>query len=520
MVELTFITSSKIKRAHAEYLCREYDVKVGRQRHYGVGYAEPRIQDREELLEQSIQDAMQRWRKNVSNPDEKFFFIEDTSVIVHCLSAPDREVPGVDVKYWMQENDFASIDRQLKAAGNDRRVTVRSDLLLTLSKRLAEKLGKPYVRFTSQVQGHITEREYQFDTNPLYPWLDNKTFNKWFVPEGSDRPISMLSIEDADRFDFRAGAFNQMLAFLEQHGEIKRRGDAEIARMFQASLPIFPPLFVVCGPTCAGKTTLAEFVTQKYGYYHIEASDFMHLAYYERHGADSPVGIADFALKALKERPSIVAEKILEFIAGLGDIPIILTGFRAREEFDYFKDKYNGRHRPELIVVDADEITRLQRYLDRNRGGNASKERFLYENQLQDQMGLDVLMRSGDAITIVNEGNFCEFYSAFDAGFSERLDNCHPLDCMEHIEPSRLEDAILLALEGEDNAGYTSAGIAKLIKEKLGVSKSKNNVSRYFNQRYHSYYEVQVIDGVKRFRLSQTGRMQAMWLRRKLASSG
>jgi hypothetical protein len=58
----------------------------------------------------------------------------------------------------------------------------------------------------------------------MYPWLDNKTFNKWFV-DGYSQPISMLAIAEADQHDFRAQAFRNMLAFLEQHKIINRRSE-------------------------------------------------------------------------------------------------------------------------------------------------------------------------------------------------------------------------------------------------------------------------------------------------------
>lgn len=193
MFNLYFITSSRSKLMHAQYLARDYDVLIVSQKNYGITYSEPRIEDRDKLLEESLSDAKKRWFKNVSSPHEKMFFIEDTSVIIHALSK-NKEVPGVDVKYWMKDNDFSSVDALLRTEGNNRYVTVQSDILLYLSRNLQQIEGKEYKRFTSSSTGIITEKEHNFKTNPLYPWLDNETFNKWFVPTGSDVPISMLSM--------------------------------------------------------------------------------------------------------------------------------------------------------------------------------------------------------------------------------------------------------------------------------------------------------------------------------------
>ena len=247
MLELTFITSSRIKLEHAMHLCQEYTVNIVEKKYYGKGYEEPRIHERDELLRKSIEDALIRWNKNVTNPGEKFFFIEDTSVIIHSLSTYDLEVPGVDIKYWMKSNDFESVDIKLKALGNDRRVTVRSDVLLTLTDSLKKEGSQPFKRFSSKVTGSIVEHELEVTTNPVYPWLDDKTFNKWFVPDGSSLPLSMLSIEEADKYDFRNGAFKAMLNFLVEKNLVGKKEDhGSHSTMVQASMPIDPPLFVVC----------------------------------------------------------------------------------------------------------------------------------------------------------------------------------------------------------------------------------------------------------------------------------
>jgi len=38
-----------------------------------------------------------------------------------------------------------------------------------------------------------------------------------------------------------------------------------------------------------------------------------------------------------------------------------------------------------------------------------------------------------------------------------------------------------------------------------GKIKSKNNVSRYFNQRFYPYFDIKLVDGKKKYRLSNTG---------------
>ena len=518
MLELTFITSSRIKREHAKYLCRHYNLLIRDQRNYGKGYDEPRIREREELLSQSIEDALKRWRKNVSNPDDKLFFIEDTSVIVHALSKNGQEVPGVDIKYWMQENEFSSIDTLLKSNGNNRSVTVRSDVLLTLTAELEKIIGKKYIQFTSQTNGSIVDHEFEVGLNPIYPWLDDKTFNKWFVPDGCHIPISMLPIEEANHYDFRAAAFQDMLNFLEKFNKVNKKDEGESGVfMTQTGLHLGPFLFVVSGPTCAGKTILAEFMMSQFGYYHIEASDFMYLNYHQKLGVGSPINIAEFAQQALLEKPSIVVEKILEHLDFLEGIPVVITGLRAPEEIDYFMSHYKGDYGVEVITVDAPEKIRLDRYLDRKRGRSVSEVRFYKDCRIQREMGLGMLMSLYSNNLINNDGKIKDFFCEFERKYQSDLYNMTPLnmDITTCVLPATLEEFILAALYSNNSDYLTTAEIANLINKTFkGINKNKNNVSRYFNQRFHPYYEIKKVDKVNKYRLSQTGRTHALWIKR------
>ena len=53
------------------------------------------------------------------------------SVRIEALSHDGVEVPGVDIKYWMEEQTFARLDAALCSGGNDRRAIVRSDIFST-----------------------------------------------------------------------------------------------------------------------------------------------------------------------------------------------------------------------------------------------------------------------------------------------------------------------------------------------------------------------------------------------------
>jgi len=509
MIEIVFFTSSRIKLSHAKYLCRDYDLRISgfRQKTFRANYVEPRIYDRDKLIEASYCDALERWQKAYPGRDNKFFFIEDTSVIIGALST-EQEVPGLDIKYWMQEANFTSLDAQLKAVGNDRCVTVRSDLILHLPPELlkVDEDKKGYLHFTSSSLGTVVDSERVFDTNPMFPWLDNQTFNKWFVPTGCVDPISMLPISDADKYDFRAPAFREMLAFFEERQIIQRR----TACLVQTSFDFDSPLFIICGSSCAGKTTLAEYLAERYGYYHIEASDFMYLSYYQRHGVASPMHIGDFAEQALREQPEIVAEQILRNICQGDERPVIITGFRSPAEVDWFSHHYAGKYTIEVIYVAADENVRYSRSLARRRDGEAeNRDVFVRRDVQQAAMGLTEIERCFIFNRLENNGSLEEYFANFEACYIENSrQEFMEKEALGISLPTKLEDLILLALAKmwQGREYFTTTEIAHLINQLTeGKPKSKNNVSRYFNQTYHPYYEVKLVEGKKKYRLSSTG---------------
>ncbi len=511
MLELIFITSNSAKLAHARHLCREYAVRISKQKNYGVGYIEPRVEDRNELIKMSVEDAIIRFRKSVSNSESKFFFIEDTSVVINNLSH-EKEYPGVDIKYWMRENTFDDIDKELKKNGNDRSAIVRSDLILVLTEELARQEGSPYKIFTSKVTGRITEKEYHVNTQPLYPWLSEKTFNKWFIPDGCIEPMSLLNIVDADKFDFRAGAFNQMLDFLHRNQIIYTNEEYQKSRSQQLSLFV-PVNFIICGPTCAGKTTLATYLIENYSYYHLEASDFMYLSYYERHGIGSEVPIGDFAEQALKDNPSIVTDQIIQNIKKIKSVPVVITGFRNPKEVESFKSQYKGNFAVTLIYVDADQNIRFERSRSRNRyqEKDTTYDDFKKRDEQQRGMGLPLIEDDSQSKKITNNGTYQEFYEAFESLYNKQLLSTKTLNELTSYFPkNKLQNVIISALAKELNSEqyFTTTEIAHLINSNTNLErpKNKNNVSRYFNQNFHPYFEIKVNeDGHACYKLSQTG---------------
>ncbi|CAA7614367.1 conserved hypothetical protein [Magnetospirillum sp. LM-5] len=532
MRELTFFTSNQTKLAHARYLAegRRIRIKGFRQRTYHAGYNEPRLHSRAEILKQSYLSALEQIGKARLPAASHAFILEDTSVRIDALSDATHEVPGVDIKYWMEDRTFESVDALLKAAGNDRGASVRSDILLHIPGNFAKTWGidEEYLVFTSEQRGSIIDREHVFDSNPVYPWLDNRSFNKWFVPEGCDAPLGALPIARADQVDFRRGAFEQLFDFLETRRYFPTP-TIQLALHFERK-----PNILLCGYTCSGKTTASQHLARRFGYLHVEASDFMHLSYYYRHGFRGPTPIGDFAERALAEKPTIAAEKAVEYmLANLAE-PLVISGFRAPAEVT-FLDATMRAHGKEFThyFVEADEASRFARLRARARPGDDLDAQEFHDRDLQQQrMGLDAIQQLETMQPLSNHGDLATYLAKIDllvgdAGEGE-IDIAARLTGLPTIGEIGLQDAILIALlrvweEDETRRFYTTTEIAALISGAFPAihPKHKDNVSRYFNQDFYAYYEISEGTGAaaRKYRLSNTGYGMSIRVLRDLASS-
>lgn len=519
MKELTFFTSNPVKLSHARHIAEGFPVQIigFRQRTFHAGYNEPRFFSRDEILQASYKSAIEQLRKANLSPDSHPFILEDTSVRIDALSDADREIPGVDIKYWMEGRSFGELNDLLLENGGSRRASVRSDVLLHVPSSLQKKwrVSDDFLIFTGIQEGTIVNEEVSFEPNLVFPWLDNQSFNKWFAPTTRDRPLGSLSIEEADQYDFRRKSFESLFRFLIDKGYLSRQ-----AEQMQLALQDKPITIAFCGFTCAGKTTASQQLSRKYGFLHLEASDFMHLSYLYRHGLDGTIRIGDFAESALSQKPLIAAEKVVEFIRSNLTKSIVVSGFRSPEEVEYLANemKIVGRHLIP-IFIEAEPKTRFKRLRARQRpGDDLDFEEFCERDDQQERMGLTQIKDMEGVTQLGNESSLDSFLEVIDglveAEGAKQVPDPPPLSDLEKITSIGLESAILLALlkvwaDGEDRVFLTTTEIARLISEVLpNISqKHKDNVSRYFNQDFYSYFEISKKDRghAHTFRLSNTG---------------
>ncbi|MBK5204093.1 MAG: AAA family ATPase [Polaromonas sp.] len=522
MIEIVFFSTNRSKLAHFRYLGEKAGIRVRgfHETTYYASYNEPKINDRSELLKLSYESALEQWlkRKGTNDDDRSTFFFEDTSVTVEALSK-NAEVPGVNVKYWMRDMTFAKLDALLKRAGNNRKVIVRSDIVMHLPQRWRTLLNTTdrYLSMVGESHGVIADRERMIQPNLVYPWLDDKTFNKWFVPVGASDPISMLDIAEADRADFRARAFEALTSILRDRlGFLAKRQEPGAHQLQIPGFATYPSIYIICGPSCAGKSTTARWMSDQYKLLHIEASDFMYKAFWERHGPGSDVRIGDFAEAALQTQPGIVAQPIARFFREIEASGAVVTGFRSTKEVEIFQQEVGASAEVALMYLNASAPIRLVRAIKRGRD-DVAPEQFEKRDAQEIRMGLSDIAALPNVVLQANEGSLPELYGAVRSQYRNAL-RVYKSDMKRRAQrqkPRRdqLEGLILRTLLAElpTEKWLTTTEIAAALNRRFNVAKSKNNVSRYFNQEFHPYYELRfrVRDGKRigalEYRLSGTG---------------
>ena len=422
----------------------------------------------------------------------------------------------------MKSTTFEKLDAELKKHGNNRKCSVTSHIILFLTENLKKKSGisDDYKVFASTAYGSVTEKEHNFDTNILYPWLDNKTFNKWFVPEGYDVPVSMLDIESADAGDFRKDAFKQMLSFLKTYGAIENKRKIPNQLSFE-----FYDSFIVCGRTCSGKSTLGKHLVDDYGYYHIEASEFMTHKRLDTHGIRSKVDKHLFAAEVLKTEPVFVVNRLIEYMHRNHIYDrFVITGFRTKDEIQDFLTRFHTE-RLKLVFVNTSFEERFRRWKLRQREQDVyTEERFRDIDRVQDGMGIGEVATMQGIIPLSNDTTeLTDIYKCFAKRFLRNQKKEHVNIVNKELRSVKisLERAILvtLALEfrKDQSRWYTTTEIAHLVNNyfKL-IKRNKNNVSRYFNQAFYVYYEVQCVNRKNRYRISPIGYSEAIYILRHI----
>lgn len=373
---VVFHTSSRAKFAQAMTMFDIAGLRLTYRAQDGVPYEENYDGSKEKLLTDAIKEIRRRGRSS------SYFFVEDTSIRIEALSADD-DFPGLAAKEWFAEANFLDLHQQLLRAG-DRRCKVKSGIALSVPG-----LDDP-VFFYGETSGEVVEDLPTISTpNVFHPWLSADSFSSWFVPTGASKTLAEMSFEESLRYDFRGQAIKSLLDRLEEYSIALNLGTGGYSRRI-AEVRDQPPLFsvteptlLVVGPTCSGKTTFGIHVQQVRSWHFIDASSIVKLMKEDRKSAED---IGKFATRLLHEEgPDVVARYIAHNMIRDASEPVIVTGFRAIEEVEFFRDNYPNVR---VVSLNCPQRVRYQRFINRNSREARTFSMFQEMDEEQHRLGL------------------------------------------------------------------------------------------------------------------------------------
>ena len=331
----------------AHLVFQRYELSLLHIRRATRPYVEDYSGSKRHLLEQAIQELNYRYG------DSYLLFIEDTSARIEALSRGADDVPGLEVKEWFERTSFLELDSELRKR-HDRRATVTSDIALRIPG-----LDAP-VLFQGSTSGRIAAEPSRTPTDERHPWLSASTFNGWFIPEGADRPLSDLSLEESRAFDFRNKSLEALAQRLSEYTAVLNVSAPQ--SLYRVSPdrshepPRTPSLFemldhpiLVMGFPCSGKSTLGNYVQAHYAATWFEASDvlFDDLGFEEVVDMEHELGRFETAVRLLRTLgPDVVAHHILQQTSSQELRGFIVSGFRTLEEVLTFVQA-----RPDSLLV-------------------------------------------------------------------------------------------------------------------------------------------------------------------------
>jgi inosine/xanthosine triphosphate pyrophosphatase family protein len=411
---LVFYTTSNEKFAQAQFAFQRSGLSITEFKSRYDPYREDEEGTSRELLRRAVEEI----RQTVTIAESTLFFVEDTSLRIDALSATDHEVPGLHVKEWFARTSFTELDLQLKACGNVRTATVKSDIALHVPN-----IHEP-LYFHGETQGTVVEAPPDFEASVEHPWLRPDSFNGWLMPEGADCALGAMAVEESWRYDFRAKALMQLIGRVEEFAAILNLPTGSTVRRVRRLRTLEPtlfeadrPAFVVIGPTCAGKTTFgmraAKESDSRESILHIEASDIVRTFDGGPHDAESPL---DFAFRVLGGHGfDVVARRIVdEYYGAELQVGAVITGFRTIEELLYIRGALPATR---ILFLDAPLRTRYDRFLQRRRstGDSLSLAEFTRLDEDQARFGLLSVGSQLADVRLQNDQNLGTYRMQIDA---------------------------------------------------------------------------------------------------------
>lgn len=169
-------------------------------------------------------------------------------------------------------------------------------------------------------------------------------------------------------------------------------------------------ILCLVGPSCAGKTTSAEYVKEGRNAAHLEASKFVKNRYSNSTFSSS---LIEFVKKEFDNKgKETFAHPVCEEISKINDDEVIISGFRTKQEVDFIKQQFGN-----VLVagIYANSLLRFQRKIKRdNPKPEYQYQDFIQKDFIEYNFGIMKVLDDESDTLVVNEGTFNELYDLID----------------------------------------------------------------------------------------------------------
>jgi dephospho-CoA kinase len=178
-------------------------------------------------------------------------------------------------------------------------------------------------------------------------------------------------------------------------------------------------ILCLVGPSCAGKTTSAEYIKEGRNAAHFEASEFVKNRYSNSTFSSS---LMEFVKKEFDNKgKETFARPVCEEISKIDDDEVIISGFRTKQEVDFVKQQFDT-----VLVagIYANSLLRFQRKIKRdNPKSEYQYQDFIQKDFIEYTFGIMKMLGDEIDILVVNEGTFDELYDSIDKNIIKLIDS-------------------------------------------------------------------------------------------------
>lgn len=169
-------------------------------------------------------------------------------------------------------------------------------------------------------------------------------------------------------------------------------------------------LICISGPSCAGKSTSAEYISKEYGFDYFEASDFVRRRYESQSDYSS---IMKFVIAEFEERGRDTFSKdVVDELESDNSDHQIIAGYRAAEEIQYTTKEVDCAL---VLGIYANSQLRFQRKLKRDDPpGDYEYTQFVEKDFQEYQFGITRILQKFSDNLIINEGSIASLRDELD----------------------------------------------------------------------------------------------------------